>query len=289
MSTREIPKEIAEGLERVTRETPFSHAQISRAFATLRPKFYTDAQALESVARLALITLRAGEQDIDVAAEVIAELAQDVDRDAPPAVDVAPGNVIALHPEPPASQARRRRALPHERKLPHGTIRVEGGQRTPFVLPPEQQHGVPDPKVGAMVAEGKARYHLDTLGELARESESALRLELQAHDVAESWKALEPVLQAEVDRLVTSIGLTPGDVKIENSGVAQAKAHEEMREKMLRDDVRRIYGPGAVATSTRVDASEVVPITGCRSAGCRTLGRCLCDCKKCRVACAGRT
>lgn len=260
-------------LGRIVKETPFTFDQVMHAFETLRPKFYTDTQTVESVARLALITMRAGEQDIDRAAEVVAELAEDVDRDNPP-VDPRPGpgemlaKVIEMHPAPPESQARKKR-------LPPGTIRVEGGQKSPVKFAPEQEPGVVDPEAVKMVAEGKARYHLDTLTELAAESNAAIRFEMQRDDVAEAWKNLQPVLQAEVDRMVQTMMLPASMAPtVERSGYAQAKLHEEMRRA-------HAYG----ATSPRVDASKRDTSRGCRSAGCRTLGACLCDCKRCRSEC----
>lgn len=57
---------------------------------------------------------------------------------------------------------------------------------------------------------------------------------------------------------------------------------------------RRDRPPPVVVTSPpELAGAELTDVSfrfngGCRSAGCRTLARCLCECRKCRIACRAR-
>lgn len=71
--------------------------------------------------------------------------------------------------------------------LPPGTIVVRGGEGPK--LPPLEREidGTPDPEIGAMMAAGASRYHLDTLREMASEDEAAKKA------IAAELEHLQPV------------------------------------------------------------------------------------------------
>lgn len=152
---------------------------------------------------------------------------------------------------------------------------AEGGAKAPPMGPNQDgREGVVDPAMAKMVAEGATSYHLHTVGLLAEEAAACETLAavtdkpvaIVLDDTAKTHAAFARQMAVSMSTLMVAVGL-PEDLlrpEPEGSGLAIAKLHERI-------------------TPTRVGVAG-----GCRSAGCRTLDECMCDCKKCHFGCFDR-
>ena len=155
---------------------------------------------------------------------------------------------------------------PSDRSDATVVVPAGAGARIPD-FDPDRELGVPDPEIMKTVAEGQTRYHLDTLQALDAES----RQEPPPKPKAKSSALVIPAMSLMA--IALAAGLSPStDVE------AATQEAERRRRQRERDEAAR----------STAKLPERPRTTGCRGAGCRTLGECLCSCRKCRKACRKR-
>jgi len=188
---------------------------------------------------------------------------------------------------------------PRAKRKGPGTVVVPGGAKTPRLGPENPEPGTVSPEIEALIASGKARYHLEQLDRLAEEANGAETIEMYEAiklDVEAHAEALRPFMDEALKEIASAAGLSSDGLAFDfdrgGSSTAIAALHDVARQRLLESDLAAIVMGSKKsppeATSTRVDASSKPPPEPCRSAGCRTLGDCLCSCRRCRSACAAR-
>ncbi len=152
----------------------------------------------------------------------------------------------------------------------HNRIVVPGG--TGLALPRHDSplDGRPDPSAVAAVAEGRIRYHLDTLAALEADSYA------EGEEEVASDEAATPVVGVVGSSAMSLLVLAAcgGLLPVGTDRVKQTEARRRAREAARRP----------VPMPAHLDAK----VGGCGAAGCTPLDKCLCTCRRCRANCAAR-